>query len=303
MMPALAMAAQHSGLGPQTALTAETRDQGGRTQTTVRVTVTARMGCRSGAVAISDHGRQLAGAALNAEGQAKVMLDLPAGDHLLRAVYTGNTTHQASASLLRGSCHERPRQPRLSGFPPLRQHFSHGRPVRDRDGLRYARKCRLIAARCLLRSPARASDQSSCTFTPENIEILPEPLPALTSSMVLVTQMASQPRSHIPVATPCLGAAASRRIPAWAAYALGTRRRRWLSSLWLAALVGLVTLLGQRRATPLQLRHPRPAPESRHPGGHLHDQRHRAVQQRHHRDHTFHHDCSDRAVAAVWQAA
>ena len=58
-MPALAWAAESAqGLATQTALTAETRDQGGHTKATVAVTVTGEDGLpASGAVVIRDHGR------------------------------------------------------------------------------------------------------------------------------------------------------------------------------------------------------------------------------------------------------
>ncbi|MGA2086870.1 MAG: Ig-like domain-containing protein, partial [Terracidiphilus sp.] len=99
-MPALAMAAVNAQrLATQTAVTVETRDKDGRTQATVAVTVTGEDGLpATGAIAISDYGSQLAGAALNAQGQANIVLDLPAGDHSLTAVYAGDATHLGSTS-------------------------------------------------------------------------------------------------------------------------------------------------------------------------------------------------------------
>src|SRR5208283_2974307 len=93
-LPALAMAAETAqGLATQTVLSAETRDQGGRTRAAVQVTVTGEDGLPvTGAVAIEDHGRQLAGVALNGEGQGKIVLELAGGEHLLRAVYDGDST-------------------------------------------------------------------------------------------------------------------------------------------------------------------------------------------------------------------
>ena len=88
--PTLAVAAESlPRQATQTDVTVETHDQGGRTQAVVAV---------SGAVAVSDRGTQLAGAALNAQGQASLTISLPAGDHLLRAVYKGDSTHQGSLS-------------------------------------------------------------------------------------------------------------------------------------------------------------------------------------------------------------
>ena len=99
-MPALAWAAEGSeSLPTQTTLSAETRDQGGRTQAVLTVAVTGDDGLpASGSVAFNDHGQQVAGVILDAQGQAKAVLPLLAGDHTLRAVYVGDETHQSSSS-------------------------------------------------------------------------------------------------------------------------------------------------------------------------------------------------------------
>ena len=254
MMPALAMAAQSTrGLATQTALTAETRDQGGRTQTTVRVTVTGEDGLPAqGAVAISDHGRQLAGAALNAEGQAKVMLDLPAGDHLLRAVYTGNATHQASASLLSGvHAMSGPGNPDFQvSASPATLSLTAGQSGTVTASVTPVNAASLTAPMFVTFSCSGLPDQSSCTFTPENIEILPGATAALTSSMVLVTQMASAASVAHPGGNAVAWALLLPGVFCLGGIAWGTRRRRWLSQLSLAALVGLVTLLGTTACNP-----------------------------------------------------
>ena len=99
-IPALiAVAAQAQALDTQTTLTAETSDQGGQTQVKVTIAVTGEDGLPvSGPVSIFDHERQVAGLALDAQGQAKAALDLAGGNHLLRAVFAGDATHKASVS-------------------------------------------------------------------------------------------------------------------------------------------------------------------------------------------------------------
>ena len=104
-MPALVLAAQDSqnpesrAFGTQTSLTAQTRDQGGRTQATLFVSVIGEDGLpATGGVAISDRGTELAGASLNAKGEATVLVALPAGDHSLSATYAGDATHRPSVS-------------------------------------------------------------------------------------------------------------------------------------------------------------------------------------------------------------
>ena len=254
MMPALAMAAESArGLATQTALSAETRDQDGRTQATVQVTVTGEDGLPAqGAVAVSDQGRQLAGAALNAEGQASIVLDLPAGDHLLRAVYTGDATHQASASQLSGV-----HAMSSTGIPdfqvsasPATLTLTAGQSGTVTASVTPVNAASLTAPMFVTLSCSGLPDQSFCTFTPENVEILPGATAAITSSMVIVTQMAST-----------VSAAPARdNSVAWAlllpsvfglgGLAWGSRRRRWLNRLSLVALVGLVTMLGTTACNP-----------------------------------------------------
>src|SRR5258708_30327141 len=99
-MPAMAVSAESPrSLATQTMLTAETHDLAGRTQSTLTVAVTGEDGLpASGAVIIKDHGKALAGVALDTLGHAKATLDLSAGDHSLSAVYNGDATHLVSAS-------------------------------------------------------------------------------------------------------------------------------------------------------------------------------------------------------------
>ena len=98
-------------------------------------------------------------------------------------------------------------------------------------------------------SCAGLPDQATCTFTPENVEILPGATAASTSSMVIGTQAASTTSSLarsssvswailFPGALGLLGLA-------W-----GGRRREWLRRLSLVALVGLVTMMGATACAP-----------------------------------------------------
>ena len=253
-MPVLAMAAGSArSLATQTAMTAETRDQDGRTQATVQVTVTGEDGLPvQGAVAVSDQGRQLAGAALNAEGLATVVLDLPAGDHLLRAAYTGDATHQASASLLSG-VHA------MSGTgnpdfqvsaSPATLTLTAGQSGTVTASVTPVNGASLTTPMFVTLSCSGLPDQSSCTFTPENIEIQPGATAALTSSMVVVTQMASTASAAHPRGDPVDWALLLPGVFGMGGIAWGVRRRRWLSQLSLVTLVGLITLLGTTACNP-----------------------------------------------------
>ena len=87
-------------------------------------------------------------------------------------------------------------------------------------------------------------DESSCVFTPENVEILPNATAPLTSNMLVITQLASsasldRPRSN--------GLALAVLLPGaltLGGVAFSFRRRPWLHRLSLLALVALVSLLG-----------------------------------------------------------
>lgn len=256
-MPALAWAAESAqGLATQTALTAETRDQGGHTKATVAVTVTGEDGLpASGAVVIRDHGRDLSGAVLDATGQTKITLALPAGDHLLRAVYMGDATHQASASTQAGL-----QAQASSGTPsfqvsvaPASLTLTAGQTGSVVVSITPENAASLASPMFVTLSCAGLPDQASCTFTPENIEILPKTTVPLTSSMVISTQKASSTaatqttrRDSNPVAWAFLLPGAL----ALAGLAWGGRRRRWLSRLSLLALVGVVSVLGTTACNP-----------------------------------------------------
>jgi hypothetical protein len=96
-------------------------------------------------------------------------------------------------------------------------------------------------------------DQSSCNFTAENVEILPNATSPVTSSMVLTTQA----KSLVGRAQP---AHAERSPVAWAVLlpsvlglgglAFSARRRVWLSRLALIALVGMTTVIGATGCAP-----------------------------------------------------
>jgi hypothetical protein len=238
-----------------TTLTAETRDQGGRTQATVAVNVTGEDGVpASGAVAIEDEGKQLAGAALNTEGQAKLVLALSAGSHNLRAAYLGDSHHKASHSAVAQV------QAQASGTPTFTVAVSALSPATLTPGqsgmatitITPENASSLTSPMFVTVSCSGLPDQASCTFNPETVEILPTTTGVLTSSMLVETQAASYvfvqppaPRSASPIAWAFL-------LPGALGFAgLAWRgRRRLLSRLSLLFLVGLVTMLGTTACNP-----------------------------------------------------
>ena len=246
-MPALALAAESApGLATQTTLTAVTRDLAGRTQATVAISVLGEDGQpASGAVSISDQGTPLAGAALNAQGQASVVLNLPSGAHSLTAVYAGDTTHGASrslAALVRAQVSSTPNF--AVSAAPTTITLTAGQSGTVIASVTPQNSSALTAPMFVTLSCSGLPDQAACTFTPENVEILSNATAAITSSMVITTQKASsvvaaRPSSnHVSWAFLLPGALGLGGL-AW-----GSRRRAWLNRLSLLALVAFVATLG-----------------------------------------------------------
>jgi hypothetical protein len=81
-------------------LSAETREDAGKTVATFHAAVQGEDGATaSGVVVLMERGREVAGAALDEQGKADIVLNgMPAGDHLITALYKGDATHEASRS-------------------------------------------------------------------------------------------------------------------------------------------------------------------------------------------------------------
>ncbi len=214
-LPVLSLAAENAPhLATQTTLSVETRDQGGRTQAIVAVTVTGEDGLpATGAVAISDHGSQLAGAALNAQGHAGMVLNLLSGDHSLRAVYMGDATHLGSASQAAGVQAQDSSTPNFQiSISPGTLTLTPGQTGTIMASVTPVNASALTAPMFVTLSCSGLPDQSSCTFTPENVEILPDAVDAIHQhdgriiTQQGVTSSAVHPRSN----SSRLGASASR---------------------------------------------------------------------------------------------
>jgi hypothetical protein len=279
MLALTVTAAQAQALDTQTTLTAETRDQAGdgagRTQVTVAIAVTGEDGLPvTGPVSIFDRDRQLAGVALDAQGQAKAVLNLTGGDHLLRAVFAGDATHKTSVS-------DSARVQTTVTAPPDFQVAVAPATLTLTPGdagtvvatITPENNAALTAPMFVTLSCSGLPDLASCTFTPESLEILPTTTTAPTSTMVLLTSAAST-TSISPSTRPGKGSTPA----AWAfllpgalslgGLAWGARRRRWLKQLSLVALVALVTLLGTTACNPrYNYEHHGPVPNPATPAG------------------------------------
>lgn len=260
-LPALALPAGNTqGMATQTALTAETHDQGGRTQATLTATVKGQDGLpATGAVVIKDQGKPLAGIALDASGRATSVVDLPAGDHDLKAVYTGDAAHLTSVSQVT------PVRALTSTTPdftvtvaPASLTLTAGQSGSVITSITPVNAASLTAPMFVTISCAGLPDQSDCTFTPENIEILPNATAPITSTMVIATSAGisatAKAAPHRPVAgrraNPIAWAVLLPGALGLAGLAFGARRRRWLSRLSLLGLVALVGTLGTVACSP-----------------------------------------------------
>jgi Bacterial Ig-like domain (group 3) len=252
--PGWAAGPQPAPQSTATTLSAEMRSQNGRTLATFAVAVKGEDGgAATGAVVLEEDGRPLAGAALSGEGRARLEIALPAGDHALRAVYKGDDTHQGSVSGFAGV-----RAQATTATPdfdltvaPGSASLTAGQSGSATVSLVPHNTGSLTGPMFVTLACAGFPDQSSCTFTPENVEILPNATTAVNSSMVLVTQGRNRTAGldrteHHPVAWAVL-------LPGTlglAGLAFSARRNRWLSRMALVALVGFVGLLGTTACAP-----------------------------------------------------
>jgi len=279
-MPALTVAVHAQALDTQTTLTAEARGQAGQTQITVAVTGEDGLPA-SGPVSIFDHGKQLAGVALDAQGQAKVVLDLAGGEHLLRAVFAGDATHKSSVSLSANV------QAAVTATPdfqisaaPTTLSLVPGNAGTVVVTVTPVNNAALTGPMFVTLSCSGLPDQASCTFTPENLQILSTTPTSCaagaaasacppTSAMVLLTSAASTTATHpAKNSSPIAWAFLLPGVFGLGGLAWGARRRRWLSRLSLMALLGLVTLMGTTACNPRYgYKNHAPAPSTATPSG------------------------------------
>jgi hypothetical protein len=267
VLPAAAAAPVTASIATQTSLTVETRDQGGRTLAAITVTVTGVDGLpATGTVILDDGDRELAEAALNGAGQAASTAPLPGGDHALRAVYMGDASHLASASLTTNVTAQTSSTPNfaitLAAVPPstLPLTVTAGQSGTIAVTITPEDNAALTAPMFVTLSCSGLPSQASCTFTPESVEILSTTPTSCASgspasSCPPVSSMLIQTQEHVTTRLLPFGQPVRKGTPvAWAillpgmlglgGLAWGARRRRWLQRLALVALLGLATTLG-----------------------------------------------------------
>jgi len=249
-VPAMGLAAENgqqisTQVSTQTRLAVELHDQAGRTTANLTAAVVGEDGEPvTGAVVVTDHGRELAGAALNPQGQATFSIQLAAGDHSLGASYVGDPTHRASVAPVASAQGQTSTTPDFTiSIAPASLSLVPGQSGTIVASITPENSSSLTAPMFVTLSCSGLPDQSSCAFTPENIEIQPNATAAITSSMVVQTQQAEgklmRPGSNNVALAILLPGALGLGGLAWS-----LRRRPWPQRLSLLALVGLVTSLG-----------------------------------------------------------
>jgi hypothetical protein len=273
-MPSLPAVAVPLGVTTSTSIGAQTSQSSAQTNpsgavcslTTVTADVTTASGTPTGTVTIEDEASgspvALGSQTLGPSDEANFTFALPNGSHTLIAVYSGDSTYQSSTSL------------------------SVGQPVSSQCGSSFAVTVSSLSPSNALTAGQQGSatvtitplpdflgslgntpafitvscsglpEQTSCSFTPENLEIVPGQDEGVTSDMVFQTQGTTTAR-----AVPPAGHGHGSGPIAWAfllpgtlglgGLAWGARQRRWLQRIALMALVGLVTTLGTTACNPL----------------------------------------------------
>lgn len=248
-MPAWSAAQQ----GTQTTLSAETRDLNGRTQATLSVTVAGEDGQPiSGPVVIQDGKKQLAGAALDEQGKATIAVGLLPGAHALRAVFAGDNAHQASRSDVAAvSAQASSTADFQVSVNPASMTLKAGQSGNVTVSVTPVNASALTAPMFVTLSCSGFPDQSSCKFTPENVEIVPTATKAVVSGLSISTAAGTgQAFSARPEKNPVAWAILLPGALGLAGFAFSQRRRRWMTRLSLIALLGLVTVLGATACAP-----------------------------------------------------
>jgi len=255
-IPALAAPAAVQQQSTQTTLLVDTRDINGHTEANIFVAVSGTDGLGApGSITITDGGKSLAGFVLDAQGQATSTLTLPGGSHSLRALYSGDSAHTASSSSVKPLAATAGTTPDFSvAVAPASFSLKQGQSGSAIVTVTPINAASLAAPMFVTISCSGLPDQTSCAFTPENIEIPVGASTGITSSLVIATQAPSLARATPPAvrqAQPVEWALMLPGVLAFGGLAFGLRRRRALSRFMLLALVAFVSVLGSTACSPL----------------------------------------------------
>lgn len=254
-VPAFAATTAVPQQATRTTLLVDTRDVNGKTEATLFIAVTGADGLpASGTATIRDGGKSLSGVALDAQGQATSVITLAGGTHLLGAVYSGDSMHSFSKSSITPATATAGTAPDFSvSINPGSLNLKQGQSGSATVSITPINAASLTGPMFVTISCSGLPDQTSCAFTPENIEIPVSASAAINSSMVIATQSGT-------LTTGKIDGQQSLHPVAWAlvpgaflftGLAFSVRRRRMLSRLVMLGFVAFVTLLGSTACSPL----------------------------------------------------
>ena len=233
--------------------------------TTVAVTVDGGATAPTGTVTIEDGVTSpvsLGSQMLNASGMASFTFALSAATHNLTAVYSGDSTHAGStssaASPTIGSQCSASFAVTVSSMSPSNTLTAgqQGTATITITPLPSFIDSLGNAPAFITVSCSGLPQQSSCSFTPENLEIVPGQDQGVTSALVLSTQAQGTRGAVLPTrrgrrSSPIAWAFLLPGMLGLGGLAWGARRRAWLCRLMLLALLGLITTLGTTACNPL----------------------------------------------------
>jgi len=271
-LPQLATATKPANISTHTSLSVSASSVNGQAKTAVTVSVTGADGLpATGAVAIVEGDRQLAGSVLDAFGQASAKLTLTPGNHNLSAVYAGDATHLSSVSpqdtAQVGTTGTPSYSLSLTPVTPsaLPMVLTAGSAGTLNVTVSPINQTVLTAPMFVTLSCSGLPNQASCSFSPATVQILsttastcaagspPASCPPV-GTMVLQTQSENNPvhivASNAKGTGPVEWAILLPGILGLGGLAWGARRRARLSRLSLMAMVALVTMLGTTACNP-----------------------------------------------------
>jgi hypothetical protein len=241
------------------------------TLTTLTVTVTSSGGVPSGTVNIEDEASgspvQIASATLNTTGQATVSLYLANGSHTLLAVYVasapyGPSTSMPASAAISSQCTTAFAisvsniAPSTSSAMTLTPGQSGTATVTVTPSQELVASLNTTGAPSFITvSCSGLPSESSCAFTPADLEILPGQDAGVISTLLIETSSglvrAVPPTQLGHRSSPVAWAILLPGMLGFGGLAWGARRRSWLQRLSLVLLVGLVATLGTTGCSPL----------------------------------------------------
>jgi hypothetical protein len=269
----LPASARSQNAATETTLNVTTANRPGQTLATANVSVIDEYGLpAAGAVNIQEGDRILASVALSGAGQATAKFTLPGGRHELTATYSGDQSHlgstspeveaQASSSTTPGfQLTIAPVSP--TSFPMV---LTQGQSGTAEVTITPVNNSALASPMFVTLSCSGLPNETSCTFTPENIEITADTPTSCAagspaSSCPPISSMLLQTQAGVSGQTPTAsapqrpnGLALATLLPGVCGLgflAWRTRRRRWLSRTSLLLMLALLTTLGTAGCSPL----------------------------------------------------